>query len=111
MTDCFFIILDLGTTSFGNGSLFTELKANAPLLKYFGPMYIDFDEYPCYSGKTSAIFERNVNESIQCDHSSAYYPGKKTLCTWVNKEIWAMIKTCFPDARQINQCPKSTLCK
>ena len=26
LTDYFFVIIDLGTTSFGNGSLFTELK-------------------------------------------------------------------------------------
>ena len=39
-------------------------------------MYIDFDEYPCYSGRTSAIFEKNANEIIQCDHSYAYSAGK-----------------------------------
>ena len=43
------MILDLGTASFGNGSLFTELKENAPLIQNFWPMYIDFDEYPCHS--------------------------------------------------------------
>ena len=35
-------------------------------------IYIDFDEYPRYSDRTSAIFEKNVNESIQCDHGYAY---------------------------------------
>ena len=25
-------------------------------------MYIDFDEYPCYSGRTSAIFEKKLNK-------------------------------------------------
>ena len=43
-TDYFSMILDLGTASFGNGSLFTELKVNDSLIKYFLPMYIDFDE-------------------------------------------------------------------
>ena len=33
------------------------------------------------------------------------------MCIWANKESWAMTKTCFPDAKQINQCPKPTLCK
>ena len=33
------------------------------------------------------------------------------MCTWVNKEIWCVMKTCFPDEKQINQYPKSTLCK
>ena len=36
---------------------------------------------------------------------------ENNLCTWVNKESWAMMKTCFLDAKQINQCQKSTLCK
>ena len=69
------MILDLGTESFGNGSFFTELKENAPLIKHFGPMYIDFDEYPRYSGR---IYEdlKNVNENIQCDHGYAYSSGK-----------------------------------
>ena len=49
------------------------------MLKYFGPIYIDFGEYPRYSGRTCAIFEKNVNESIQCDHGYAYSSGK-TKC-------------------------------
>ena len=76
LTDYFFIILDLGTTLFGNGSLFTELKEIAPFLKAFEPIYIDFDEYPSYSGRTSEFFEKSVNEIIQCDHGYAYYSGK-----------------------------------
>ena len=40
-------------------------------------MYIDFDEYPCYSGRTSALFETTINESIQCDHGYAYSSGKQ----------------------------------
>ena len=42
-------------------------------------MYIDFYEHSRYSGRTSAIFEKKFNESIQCDHGYAYYPGKKHL--------------------------------
>ena len=70
-------------------------------------MSIDFDEYHSYSGRTSAIFEKNVNESIQCDHGYGYY-SRFFFFTWVNKESWEMMKTCFPDAKLINQCPKST---
>ena len=75
------MILDLGTTLFRDGFLFTEIKGNSPLLKHVGPMYIDFDEYPRYSGRKSAISENNVNESIQYDHGYAYYSGKKKVCT------------------------------
>ena len=35
-------------------------------------MYIAFYEYPRYSGRTSTIFEKNVKESIECDHGYAY---------------------------------------
>ena len=68
--------LDLGTASFGNRSLLTEIKENTPLLKHFWPMYIDFDDYPRYCSRNK-IFEINVNESIQCDHGYAYSSGKK----------------------------------
>ena len=53
LTDYFFMIIDLGTESFRYGYFFTELKENAPLIKHFGPMYIDFDEYRTYSGRIS----------------------------------------------------------
>ena len=33
------------------------------------------------------------------------------MCKWVKEESSAMMKTFFPDAKQINQCPKSTLWK
>ena len=45
LTDHFFTIFDLGTASLWNGSLFIKLKENDPLIKMFGPMHIDFDEY------------------------------------------------------------------
>ena len=87
LTDYFFVILDLGTTSFVNGSFLTELKENAPLLEYFGPIYIDFDEYPCYSGRTSVIFEKKVNESIQSDHGYAYSSGKKSCAHDLTRKV------------------------
>ena len=39
-------------------------------------MYIDFDEYPCYSGRNSEIFEKHSNENIQCVHGYTYSSGK-----------------------------------
>ena len=62
LTDYFFVILDLWTKSFENGSLFTWLKSNAPSIKHFGTIYTNFDEYPWYSGRTSAIFEKIVRK-------------------------------------------------
>ena len=74
-------------------------------------MNINFDEYRRYSDRTSVIFKGSITESNQCDNGHDCSSGKNILCTWVNKEIWEMTKTCFPDAKQINKCPESTLCK
>ena len=57
-TDYSFTILESGTTSFEKEPLITKQKENCRLIKHFGPMYIDFDEYPHYSGRNSAIFEK-----------------------------------------------------
>ena len=84
LTDYFFAIIDLGTESFVNWSSFTQLKENIPLVKHFGPMYIDFDEYPHYSGRISEIFEKYVNENIHCVHGYSYSSGKQKNFTWVN---------------------------
>ena len=74
-------------------------------------MYIDFDEYPHYSGRNSAIFEKYVNENIKCEHGYAYYSGKRNMCTWVNDDTWETMKNRFPDANQINKYPKTISCK
>ena len=43
-------------------------------------MYIDFDEYPHYSGRNSAIFEKHVSEDIKCEHGYAYSAGQCNMC-------------------------------
>ena len=58
LTDYYFSTIDLGTTSFGNKPLITQQKEKCQLIKCFGPMFIDFDEYPHYSGRESIIFEK-----------------------------------------------------
>ena len=62
-------------------------------------MYINFDEYPPYSGQIYEIFVTNVNNNIQCDHGYAYYSIKQEMCTRVNGESWKMMKNSFPDAK------------
>ena len=86
MTDYFFTIIDLGTVSFGNQPSFTQQKEKNPLIEFFGPIYIDFGEYPRYSGRNSEMFEKYVNENIKCDHAYAYSSGRNKMCTWVNEE-------------------------
>ena len=58
LTDYFFTIIDFGTASFGNEYLFTQQKYNSPLIICFGPMYIDFDEYPIYSGRIMKFLKK-----------------------------------------------------
>ena len=72
-------------------------------------MYIDFDEYPPYSGIISEIFEARVNAYIQYDHGYAYSSIKQKVCTWVNEKSWEMMKNCFPEAKQI-KIPKNIVC-
>ena len=62
-------------------------------------MYIDFDEYPHYSGRSSAISEKYMNENIKCEHGYEYHSGKRNMCTWVNEDTWEMMKNCFPDEK------------
>ena len=80
MTDYFFAIIDLGTTSFGNEPLFTQQKEKCRLIQFFGPMFIDFDQYPHYSGRESIIFEKYVNEDIKCEDGYAYSAGQRAIC-------------------------------
>ena len=62
-------------------------------------MYIDFDEYPPYSGRIYDFFDF-FNENMKCIHGYAYYSGKHKICKWVNEERWGMMKTFFPYAKQ-----------
>ena len=74
LTDDSFTMIDLVTASFGNRSLFTQMKENDPLINHFGPMYINFYGYPTYSGALSEIFENDINTRIQFAHG---YPHSK----------------------------------
>ena len=51
-------------------------------------MYIDFDEYPPYSGAISEKYEANINAHIQCDHGYTYSTIKGNMLIWINKESW-----------------------
>ena len=68
-------------------------------------MYIDFYEYPRYSGRNSEIFEKYVNANIKCEHGYVYSSGKHIMCTWVNEDTREMMKNCFPRANQIIKFP------
>ena len=55
LTEYFFSTYGLGTTSVGEKHFFTQQKEKCQLIQCFGPMFIDFDDYPHYSGKESII--------------------------------------------------------
>ena len=75
----------------------------------FCPIYIDFDYYSPYSGAVSDMFEKNINAHIQCDHTYPYSKMKDKMLTWINKESWEMTKDFFPEAKQVNKCPRTTV--
>ena len=61
-------------------------------------MYIDFDEYPTYSGAISEKFETNINDHIHCDYGYPYSTIKSikgNMLTWINEENWKMKKHVF----------------
>ena len=90
--DYFFTIIDEETSSLVNGTLFTGLNENTTLMKHFGPIYIDFDEYHTQSGAISEVFETNINAHIKFDHEYPYSKIKGNIQTWINKESWEMAK-------------------
>ena len=51
-------------------------------------MYIDFDEYPPFSGRIYEIFENNGSEKIQCVHGYAYSSGKQKYAHGLQRKVW-----------------------
>ena len=75
----------------GKGSLFTDIKENATLIKKIVSIYIYFDDYPSYSGAIYDFLETHINSHIQCDHGCPYSTIKTIkgdMLTCINKEIW-----------------------
>ena len=72
MTDYFFVIIGKQKESKQNQTLFTAIKQNAKLTRYFGSMYIDFDDYPTYTDAIYDIFEAKINSHIKCRHEYPY---------------------------------------
>ena len=81
------------------------------MIKHFGPIYIDFGEYPPYSGAIYDIFETNINSHIQCDNGFPYSTIKGKMLTWINDETWEMMENLFPGAKQVKKSPKTIVCK
>ena len=86
------MIRDEGTSSFENGSLFTDLKENATLITHFGSMYIKFDEYPPFNGAIPEMFETIMSANIQCYHGYTYSSSREKICTCIDEEILKLMQ-------------------
>ena len=73
-------------------------------------MFIDFDDYPHYSGKEYIIFEIYSNEAIRCEHGYAFSSDHHPICKWVDEKTWEILKKYFPDATEVSKCPKTVSC-
>ena len=79
----------------------TQQKEKCQLIQCFGPMFIDFDDYPHFSGKESIIFVKDINEAIKCEHGYAYSADHHPIWKWVDEKTWDRLKKYFPDATEV----------
>ena len=61
-------------------------------MQCFGPMYIDFDNYPHYSGRESKKFEIYINEAISFVHGYVSSANHNKNCKWVDEKTWEILK-------------------
>ena len=73
-------------------------------------MFIDFDDYPHYSGKESKKFVKDINEAIRYEHGYAFSADHHPICKWVDEKTWDRLKKYFPDATEVYKCPKTVSC-
>ena len=77
----------------------------------YGPMYLQLDDYPLYTGKNSDIFEIHINSNLRCIHGYINGMRHTYLITWVSNSSWKMLISKFIHAVKISPCPKTTVCK
>ena len=68
-------------------------------------MYIDFDEYPRYSGRNYEFFGKMLMKIFSV-FMVMHVPQANRKCAHALMNNWGMMKTCFPDAKQINKFQK-----
>ena len=95
LTDYFFIVLDEGTALVGNRNLFIEPKENSTLIKHFGPMYVDFDKYPSYSGTISESFGNCLMLIFSVISATLFLKSKTTFAYGLMRKVGKSCQNIF----------------
>ena len=64
-----------------------ELIKKAKLKIPYGPMYLDFDEYPPYRNALPESFEIKININLRFCHGYPNSYGNYKKNTWVKKDL------------------------
>ena len=87
-----------------------SVEKNAMLTCVYGPMYLQLDDYPPYTGKNSDIFETHINSNLRCIHGYTNCMRHTDLITWVSNSARKMLISQFIHAVKISPCPRTTVC-
>ena len=86
------------------------LRKMAKLTCLYVLVYLPLDDYPPYSDEQSDIFEAKINKSSRFIHGNTYHNENNVLITWVSIKSWKMFPSEFPQALDINPCPRTIVC-
>ena len=70
-----------------------SVEKNAMLTCVYGPLYLQLDDYPPYTGKNSDIFETHINNNLRCIHGYSNCMRYTYLITWVSNSAWKMLRS------------------
>ena len=68
-------------------------------------MFINCDDNPPYYVAISDYLKTNINSHIKCCRVYPYSTPKGIMMSWINKEIWIILRNCFPEAKIVNKPP------
>ena len=68
------------------------------------------NDYPLYSDKQSDIFETKMNKEFRCIHGYKNHFENNVFITWVSIKSWEILLSEFPQAIDINPCPRKIIC-
>ena len=66
---------------------FHRTERKSELIQYFGPMFIDFDDYPHYIGKESKKIVKDINEAIRCVHGYVSSSNHKKIANGLMRKL------------------------